>query len=48
MTIEKMRKLVQKHADLETQLDLEGVLSTLVDILTCFNNFNYIYCVYDT
>lgn len=31
MTVDEMRKLVQKHADLESQLDLEGVLSTLVD-----------------
>jgi hypothetical protein len=31
MTVDNMRKLVQKHADLETKLDLEGVLSTLVD-----------------
>jgi hypothetical protein len=31
MTVDKMRKLVQKHADLETKLDLEGVLATLVE-----------------
>ena len=31
MTINEMRKLVQKHADLETKLDLEGVLATLVE-----------------
>ncbi|QLH43407.1 MAG: hypothetical protein HWD59_12295 [Coxiellaceae bacterium] len=31
MTIYKMRALVQKHADLENKLDLEGVLKTLVD-----------------
>jgi hypothetical protein len=31
MTVDKMRKLVQKHADLEAKLDLEGVLETLID-----------------
>lgn len=31
MTTDMMRKLVQRHADLETKLDLEGVLTTLVD-----------------
>jgi hypothetical protein len=31
MTVDEMRNLVQKHADLETKLDLEGVLATLVD-----------------
>jgi hypothetical protein len=31
MTVEKMQQLVQTHADCETQLDLEGVLATLVD-----------------
>ena len=31
MTVDGMRKLVQKHADLETQLDLDGVLATLID-----------------
>lgn len=31
MTTDEMRKLVQRHADLETKLDLEGVLATLVD-----------------
>jgi hypothetical protein len=31
MTIDEMRNLVKKHADLETQLDLEGVLATLVE-----------------
>jgi hypothetical protein len=31
MTVEKMRELIQKHADLETKLDVEGVLATLVD-----------------
>ena len=31
MTVDEMRKLVQKHADLETTLDLEGVLATLVE-----------------
>ena len=31
MAVEKMRNLVQKHADLETKLDLEGVLATLVE-----------------
>jgi hypothetical protein len=31
MTIDDMRNLVQKHADLETKLDLEGVLATLVE-----------------
>jgi hypothetical protein len=31
MTAEKTRTLVQKHADLETKLDLEGVLATLID-----------------
>lgn len=30
MTKEDMQALVKKHADLETQLDLEGVLATLV------------------
>ena len=29
MTVEKMRNLVQMHADLETKLDLDGVLATL-------------------
>lgn len=31
MTVDDMRKLVQKHSDLETNLDLEGVLKTLVE-----------------
>lgn len=31
MSVEKMRSLVQKHADLETKLDLEGVLATLIE-----------------
>jgi hypothetical protein len=31
MTIEDMKKLVQKHADLEGKLDMEGVLATLVE-----------------
>lgn len=31
MTVDEMRKLVQKHAGLETQLDLNGVMETLVD-----------------
>jgi hypothetical protein len=31
MTAEKMRNLVQKHADLEMKLNLEGVLATLVE-----------------
>jgi hypothetical protein len=31
MTVDEMRNLVQKHANLETKLDLEGVLGTLVD-----------------
>ena len=31
MTVDDMRQLVQKHADLETQLDVEGVLDTLID-----------------
>jgi len=31
MTNDKMRKLVQKHMECETNLDLEGVLETLVD-----------------
>lgn len=31
MTVDDMRKLVQKHSDLETNLDLEGVLETLVE-----------------
>jgi ketosteroid isomerase-like protein len=31
MTVDKMRQLVQKHAELETKLDLDGVLATLVD-----------------
>src|SRR3990172_7970910 len=31
MTENEMRKLVQKHIDMETALDLEGVLETLVD-----------------
>ena len=31
MTVDEMHQLVQKHADLETKLDLEGVLSTLVE-----------------
>jgi ketosteroid isomerase-like protein len=31
MTVDDMRNLVKKHADLEAKLDLEGVLSTLVD-----------------
>lgn len=31
MTVDEMRKLVQKHSDLETNLDLEGVLETLVE-----------------
>jgi len=31
MTIEAMRKLVQKHSDLENKLDLDGVLATLVE-----------------
>lgn len=31
MTVDDMRKLVQKHSELETNLDLEGVLETLVE-----------------
>jgi len=31
MSVDEMRKLVQKHADLENKLDLDGVLATLVD-----------------
>lgn len=31
MTVDEMRNIVKKHADLETQLDLDGVLATLVD-----------------
>lgn len=31
MTVDEMRKLVQSHVDLETKLDLDGVLATLVD-----------------
>ncbi len=31
MIAEKIRQLVQKHADLEVKLDLEGVLGTLAD-----------------
>ncbi len=31
MTVDELRKLVQKHADLEAKLDLEGVLATLVE-----------------
>lgn len=31
MTVDEMRKLVQKHSDLESNLDLEGVLETLVE-----------------
>ena len=31
MTADEMRNLVQKHADLEVKLDLEGVLATLID-----------------
>ena len=31
MTIEEMKILVQKHSDLETQHDVEGVLATLVE-----------------
>lgn len=31
MTLDEMRNLVNKHADLETKLDLNGVLATLVD-----------------
>lgn len=31
MTIEEMKKLVQKHADLEEKHDIEGVLKTLVE-----------------
>jgi len=31
MTANEMRNLVQRHADLETKLDLNGVLATLVD-----------------
>ncbi|CAN5408942.1 hypothetical protein BH10PSE19_BH10PSE19_03720 [soil metagenome] len=31
MAVDIMRKLVQKHSDLETKLDLEGVLATLVE-----------------
>lgn len=31
MTADKMRNLVQRHADLETKLNLDGVLATLVD-----------------
>lgn len=31
MTIDNMRKLVQKHSELETNLDLEGVLETLIE-----------------
>ena len=31
MTIQEMKVLVQKHADLESKHDLEGVLATLVE-----------------
>ena len=31
MTVHDMQQLIQRHADLETQQDVEGVLSTLVD-----------------
>jgi hypothetical protein len=31
MDRDQMRGLVQRHADLETKLDLDGVMSTLVD-----------------
>lgn len=31
MTVDEMRKLVQKHSDLETKLDMEGVLATVVE-----------------
>ena len=31
MTVDEMRNLVKKHADLETKLDLDGVLATLID-----------------
>lgn len=31
MTIDRMRILVAKHSELETKLDLEGVLATLID-----------------
>lgn len=31
MTVNEMRELVKKHSDLETQLDLDGVLATLVE-----------------
>lgn len=31
MTIEDMKKLVQKHSDFEAKKDLQGVLSTLVE-----------------
>jgi hypothetical protein len=31
MTVEEMRELVKKHSDLETKLDLEGMLATLVE-----------------
>lgn len=31
MSIDEMHKLVKKHSDCETNLDLEGVLGTLVD-----------------
>lgn len=31
MTIDKMRELVKRHADLETKLDIEGVLATLIE-----------------
>lgn len=31
MTIENMKQLVQQHATLETQHDVEGVLATLVE-----------------
>jgi len=31
MATDEMRQLVQKHADLETKLDLDGVLATLVE-----------------
>ena len=31
MTVEEMKKLVQKHADLENKHDVKGVLATLVE-----------------
>lgn len=35
MTVDEMRKLVQKHADLETKLDLEGALKFYSPDIIC-------------